>query len=1195
MCEASSSSKNRSEALPAVRLSAPRRTPAASGPLTEAQALEVLRYWQALELFDAPTLRILPGDGVDLARWRVPGPRDDPLTAERCREEAENQLPLWRDAFWKSESLTFDARRWFRLRSGGSADEALPSALEGAEGGALLPWERSLPFATVYLGVIDKQRFYSHVMRVLTRAWPGFRTLHAAEADIGGDGALAGEVFMCALTLSPWGKVVPGAVSMPGFLGALDLAVKRAKRVDEFNSKLFNAPDAAARAEIKKAMRAWEHAGEFSVAASLRQTEAIAERLERFFADALRMNHPAQSADLLAKREEDLKQLTMTLSDRCPEGLPVDESVLSRLSAGFAKLIGFEGVVSTVVRMVRRYPSFVPRTEDLAHAGSFYLSDLLMAESVLKQGGFADERASASPLGERLAAAENKESERSLTVERAAQEEDGRAAALRGGSNRSSLPVVPGPVLPPLSAPLTRLLRHGLDETLPRIDFLKDPAAPAELLKPSRLSLGRWPSDPSHHLYPAQQAAASAVASMADADGIGPLVSVNGPPGTGKSWLLRDVAAGIVVRRAAALAEIDDPKNVFVPDRRIPLKDSSRSGVLGDLTPLVDKVTKGFFILVASNNNAAIRNITDELPKSFGLRGERPDYWRAAARAAAAAAQSDADSAAARMEGDLFQEVGEKNPLDAVWGLTAATLGRRRNCRRFAEAVLLPKKKGFDATITTALRAHAAKSAAAIRASLEASGALADMDAAAQEKRIRDEVLAEGRKNWQTAREAFWAAKARVEARRAEIVKLCGSGVRPSIFQTPFADRPSQHKTSLWVDEAFEEARSELFLAALALLKALVLAEPYVFAENLRLLGKWLSGEGAPESASDNFAFLSLLSFIVPVLSTTFASAGRLLNGIGCEIDWLFIDEASQATPMAAAGAMMRAKRTVVLGDPRQLMPVVTVPAVLADFLRRRCPTVRPGWSPLEASLQMLVDRTMLVGAEIEDVVLGRSVWTGLPLRTHRRCGSPIFEIANALSYGGQMVQMTPRPSEPEPLASQWIDVKAPVLPDEEVRAVRREAMKKLGVTLRDAKIVPEEMLALAQLLSGLVRERSLSGRRVFVLSPFRSVADAAAQVIRMLKRSRMVRMALSANTVHAFQGQEADLVILVLGSSPGREGARQRRWAANPANLFNVAVTRARRALIVIGDKEAWTAERAARIMAEHLAGGRQADEATL
>ena len=93
-----------------------------------------------------------------------------------------------------------------------------------------------------------------------------------------------------------------------------------------------------------------------------------------------------------------------------------------------------------------------------------------------------------------------------------------------------------------------------------------------------------------------------------------------------------------------------------------------------------------------------------------------------------------------------------------------------------------------------------------------------------------------------------------------------------------------------------------------------------------------------------------------------------------------------------------------------------------------------------------------------------------------------------------------------------------------------------------------------------------------------------AARVIDDVRRTQIAPAAMRADTVHAFQGQEADAVIFVLGTEKGARGRRQRHWAANPTNLLNVGVTRARRAIVVIGCVEDWRAEPAFAILAERL-----------
>jgi hypothetical protein len=88
-------------------------------------------------------------------------------------------------------------------------------------------------------------------------------------------------------------------------------------------------------------------------------------------------------------------------------------------------------------------------------------------------------------------------------------------------------------------------------------DALTDRQQLSSLLEPALFPLARWPGPGLHPLTLLQQAAVNAV--MRDLSH-GGIAAVNGPPGTGKTTLLRDVVAHVLVSRAEKLANLDNPR-----------------------------------------------------------------------------------------------------------------------------------------------------------------------------------------------------------------------------------------------------------------------------------------------------------------------------------------------------------------------------------------------------------------------------------------------------------------------------------------------------------------------------------------------------------------------------------------------------------------------------------------------------------
>jgi hypothetical protein len=362
-----------------------------------------------------------------------------------------------------------------------------------------------------------------------------------------------------------------------------------------------------------------------------------------------------------------------------------------------------------------------------------------------------------------------------------------------------------------------------------------------------------------------------------------------------------------------------------------------------------------------------------------------------------------------------------------------------------------------------------------------------------------------------------------------------------------------------WLDQDFNAARTRVFLAALDLHVKFITATAKRMQRNLRGVVNILKGE-APSDLPEATVRAAWQDFflVVPVVSTTFASYDRLFRGLGREaLGWLLIDEAGQAAPQQAVGALWRARRAVVVGDPRQLEPIITIPHTAQQALRRHF-EVAETWLPAQTSVQQLADRVCVLGTTLPaDGEDDQDVWVGAPLRVHRRCDEPMFSISNRIAYGGLMVFGTkPRDALTTLRESCWIDVTG------------SEA---------EGHWIPAEGRALDTLLSEIKQTITPSDDlKLFVISPFRDV-------VRQLQRTAIQNpLRVTYGTVHTAQGKEAAIVILVLGTDPRWPGARN--WAARKPNLLNVAVSRAKHRLYVIGNREAWKGHRYFDVVAAKL-----------
>lgn len=380
-------------------------------------------------------------------------------------------------------------------------------------------------------------------------------------------------------------------------------------------------------------------------------------------------------------------------------------------------------------------------------------------------------------------------------------------------------------------------------------------------------------------------------------------------------------------------------------------------------------------------------------------------------------------------------------------------------------------------------------------------------------------------------------------------------------FYTKIKESEKSQNSCPWTFEEYDKAREELFYAALQVRKAFILESPYI-KRNLFVYEAYNNGRYTLEEKKEMFPHLfNALSIVIPVLSSTFAAVGRFLKHAGNEsLGMLVVDEAGQAIPQSALGAIYRTKQAIIVGDPLQVEPVVTIPRVLIDILADSV-GVESKYKVIENSVQTFADCIN----EFNGMIGERQV--GCPLVVHRRCIEPMFSISNMISYDNRMFNMTNKKEEylkeEQPFLlkkSGWIDVVGP------------ENGRKNHFVKNQAEKVCQLLEQAVEIYDNLFERDEC----IFIITPFRTVAESMRSFVNDYFRNKgydrdcLISWTKKCiGTVHTFQGKGANEVLFVLGCSKMSVGAMN--WVVKKANILNVAVTRAKYRIGFIGDMQDW------------------------
>lgn len=265
---------------------------------------------------------------------------------------------------------------------------------------------------------------------------------------------------------------------------------------------------------------------------------------------------------------------------------------------------------------------------------------------------------------------------------------------------------------------------------------------------------------------------------------------------------------------------------------------------------------------------------------------------------------------------------------------------------------------------------------------------------------------------------------------------------------------------------------------------------------------------------------LKKLLRVFPIVATTCISAHRL-GDPEPSFDMVIMDEASQCSTAMSLVPILRGASLMLVGDPQQLSPVILLDPADNRTLRRRY-GVTQEYDYIENSIY----KCFLACDAVSDETL---------LSYHYRCSPKIIEFNNRKYYNHKL-HIASRETDPTPLV--YVDV-----PND---------------TTDEKNTAPQEVRRIEAYLT------AHPDKQVGIITPF---AKQRAAIEAMLRAKHFENAACG--TVHAFQGDEKDVVIFSLALTD-QTRPRTYDWLKTNKELINVATSRAREQLVILSNQAA-------------------------